>query len=283
MAYEFNPKRSLIFVRVAKEEYRHKLRHWLYQYHIPNSISQFEPYVSKYAFYAALPTPPGGDDYGAHNNHLAEHYWLVSNFDARVRNKIFTEFFPPDVLRWQGNIPDVDPGSLPENVDGDRAREADCSAADDTTSPFIFAFVPVWWEDDLKGAGRTVEDGPNYRWMTLIKYPDNISVDEGDEWFFGEFAPAFVNHTSTTRFLTSRVLREENNCPFHRLFEIWFDGPEEWNAAVRAAATKVKKPEWSTKDVWPYFNRFSEIASMFLSDIAESDNLAQYRGYITMR
>ena len=44
----FEPMRSLIYVDCAKEDYRVKLENWLYKYHIPDSISQFGPYVSKY-------------------------------------------------------------------------------------------------------------------------------------------------------------------------------------------------------------------------------------------
>jgi hypothetical protein len=283
MAIAFDPMRSLIFIRVAKEQYRHKLRHWLYRYHIADSIAQFEPYVSKYTFYPALPVPPGGEEFGAHNFQLTEHYWMVSDFDPAVKNKTFTEFFPPEVLRWQGNIPDVDPGSLPGNLDGDRAREADCAAADSTTSPFIFAFVPVWWDEELKGKGRTAEDGANYRWMTLISYPEGVSGEEGDKWFFGEFIPVFQNHPAATRILTSKVRQDVNHCPYHRLFEIWFDGPEEWAAAIRKAKDEVSKPAWATLDAFPYLSKYTGYASLFLSDIAESDNLTQYRGYITMR
>jgi hypothetical protein len=34
-----------------------------------------------------------------------------------------------------------------------------------TTDLFLFVFVPLVWEEDLKGKKRTVEDGPNYRWF----------------------------------------------------------------------------------------------------------------------
>ena len=51
MAYEFNLMRSLISVGLAKEEYRPRLEEWLYKYHVPESISKFSPYCSKYAFY----------------------------------------------------------------------------------------------------------------------------------------------------------------------------------------------------------------------------------------
>lgn len=39
----YQPLRSLIYVDCVKEEYRHKLQHWLYYYHAPESIAKFEP------------------------------------------------------------------------------------------------------------------------------------------------------------------------------------------------------------------------------------------------
>ena len=55
MSVEFRPMRSVIYVDVCREEYRHRLQHWLYGHHIQDSISNFGPYVTKYAFYNALP------------------------------------------------------------------------------------------------------------------------------------------------------------------------------------------------------------------------------------
>ena len=57
MSVEFRPMRSVIYVDVCREEYRHRLQHWLYGHHIQDSISNFGPYVTKYAFYNALPKP----------------------------------------------------------------------------------------------------------------------------------------------------------------------------------------------------------------------------------
>ena len=64
MPFESRPMRSLIYVDCVREEYRHRLLHWLYAMHVPDSISKFGPYVTKYAFYNALPTPPGGERFG---------------------------------------------------------------------------------------------------------------------------------------------------------------------------------------------------------------------------
>ena len=53
---------------------------------------------------------------------LTEHYWLANpnNIAQFDHHKALTEFFPPDVLKWQGNLPDED--FQCENVEGDEAR-----------------------------------------------------------------------------------------------------------------------------------------------------------------
>lgn len=279
MAVEYQPMRSLIYVDVVKEDYRHKLKHWLHRYHIADSISQFGPYVTKYAFYPALPTPPEGDRFGTVRMQLTEHYWMINPFQSALKVKTITEFMPINVLKWQGTIPDTDE-ELSTNIDGDAGRS---SGGDEGMPPFIFAFVPVWWEEDFKGKERTVEDGPNYRWQFVLRYPDGVSTEEGDEWFYKELIPEFKGMSEVTRILSSKVLRDVNNCPYHRLTEMWFDGPTDWYRAAVEKATSIKKPTWAQQEKFPYLKSRFQISSVFVTDIAEIDNMTQYKGYITMR
>lgn len=278
MSVEFKPMRSMIFVDVAKEEYRHKLLHWLHNHHVQDSISQFEPYVTKYAFYYALPTPPDGERFGTCKSHMTEHYWLLNPFTEETKHKTLTEFFPPDVLRWQGNIPD-DEDSLPKNLEGDEGRATDRKDA----RPFLFAFLPVWWEEDLKGAERTYMDGPNYRWQWGIRCPEGATPEEVDKWLFGEALPAFAGMDKCTRILSSRVKQEVNDCPYYRIVEMWFDGPEEWHSCVVERSVGIQKPAWAQTDVFPFLTPVHNIQSLFLPDIALSDNMAGHRGWLTMR
>jgi hypothetical protein len=279
MPEEFKPMRSLIYVDVVKEKYRHKLLHWLHRYHVQDSISQFGPYVTKYAFYMALPTPPEGERFGTIRMQLTEHYWLVNPFTSNKKVKALTEYFPLEALKWQGTVPDTDE-VLNENIEGDAARS---SGGDKGMPPFLFAFVPVWWEEDFKGSQRTVEDGPNYRWQWTFKYPDGVSPEEGDKWFYNEVIPKFQAMSEVTRILTSKVIQSVNHCPFYRVVEMWFDGPDEWYNAAVVNAKNIAKPNWATQELFPYLVPRFEIQSVFLPDIAYSDNMTQHRGWITMR
>lgn len=277
MGIEYNPMRSLIYVDVVKEDYRHKLLNWLYQTHVPDSISQFGPYVTKYAFYNALPTPPDGERFGTVKFQLTEHYWTINPMQKLLSNKALTEVMPAEILVWQGNMPeDADLG----NLDGDAAR---ASGGNNGCQPFIFAFVPVWWELDIKGKKRTINDGPNYRWNFVISYPEGVSMEVGDKWLFEEVIPVFEKKLECTRILSSKVIKEVNGCPMDRMVEMWFDCPSDWHKCIDEATNTVKKPDWAQEDLFPYLKPLFNIKGCFVTDNATSDNFSQYRGYVTMR
>jgi len=276
---KFEPMRSLIYINVAKEEYRHRLLNWLYNVHVADSISQFEPYVTKYAFYQALPVPENGDRFGTYNFQLTEHHWLINPMNPILNIKGIYERVTPEPLKWQGIIPDTDEAE--SIADADDVRSA---KGNDELPPFVFAFLPMWWEMELKGKGRSINDGANYRWQFLVKYPMGVSNEEGDKWLLGEVLPAFAAMDEVTRIISSKVKQEINGCQFYRVVEVWTDGPEEWHKAAVEKSQTIAKPSWAEEGmVFPYLKPKFEIASIFLADVPTSNNLQQYRGFMTIR
>ena len=85
------------------------------------------------------------------------------------------------------------------------------------------------------------------------------------------------------RFLSSKIYHDVVGCQFHRLVELWFDGPEEWYQAAVEGAKALPKPVWAQQERFPFLKSNFNIVGMFLTDIPTSDNLTQFRGYITMR
>lgn len=278
MAYDYSLMRSLIYVGLAKEEYRPKLMHWLYYHHVPESISRFQPYCQKYTFYQAYPTPPEGDKFGAKGMQLTEHYWSVNERTPEMANHIFEEYMPMDVLRWQGILPDVDLGP-DAMMTGDEAR----GAGGGDLPPFVFAFIPINWEDDFKGKGRMLMDGPNYRWQFIIQYPEGVNKEDGEKWFREELVPYLVESPYTNRVVSSKVLFDLGGADFDRVVEVWFEGPEEWYKTAVEESGKVAKPEWAQTEAFPYLKPNYNIVSIFTGDMATLDAYTMYRGYITMR
>lgn len=285
--FKFEPMRSLIYVDVAKEDYRPNLQRWLYKTHIPDSIAQFEPYVTKYAFYPSFPMPPEGERFGYAKMQLTEHHWLVSDLDPRLGIKAIAETFPPEVLVWQGNMPEaaleaMKNGHGPGDAEGDignEARKTDMEGA----HPFIFAFLPMWWEEDIKGRGRTIEDGANYRWNFVIGYPEGCTEEEGEKWFYEEMLPIFKDAPEVTRILTSKVKRDINNCVMHRAVEIWFENQSGWYKVAVEATKNMRKPSWAQQDQFPFFKPYHNICSVCVADFTMSNNLKNYHGYMPMR
>ena len=116
-----------------------------------------------------------------------------------------------------------------------------------------------------------------------MKYPEGVTMQEGDKWFYEEMIPKFKDMPDVLRILSSKIIQQVNGCPYHRVVEMWFNCPSAWYRSAVEKAKEIKKPSWAKYDAFPYLKPKFEIASLFLTDIAESDNYSQYRGYITMR
>ena len=277
---EYEPYRSLIYVDCAKEEYRHKLQYWLYSQHIPDSIAKFDPWCTKYAFYNALPVPPEGERFGTVRMQMTEHYWMCNPCSPESEINTLYEVFPPEALVWQGLVPDQFSGERAVSVEGatEEVKENSFEAPS-----LAWAFLPIFWENDLKGKGRTIKDGPNYRWQFMIAYPENVEKEEGDRWMMEEILPKFAKMPEVNRILTSKIIKEVNHGHYDRLVEMWFDGPEEWYKCAVEGMKNVEKPAWGECERFPFLKPSINIASIFISDLVTSDNLRSYRGYIPMR
>ncbi len=234
----FNLMRSFIFVSVKSDADLPDAYRWLYKEHVADSISQFAPYVTRYATYRALPVPKNGDDFGTYNWIMTEHYWLINPFNtsktAAPNGIAFGEAYDKHYLEIT-NQP-TDQGLRPDQWVGSK----------DGYHPTVFAFAPVFWEDDFKGSDRTVDDGANYRWLIIFKYPKGVSQAEGDKWFKTEFAPAVAALPEVNREISSRVLPTPHTSPFQRVAEIWFNSRREWETAMAKLEKTVKKPSWAT-------------------------------------
>ena len=117
----------------------------------------------------------------------------------------------------------------------------------------------------------------------MVQYPEGVLLEEGDKWLMGEVLAYLREQPEINRMLSSRIIQSVNDFPFHRVVELWLEGPEEWQEVIARTSVSVSKPEWAQTDTFPYLRPSFNIASIFLTDIPASDNYTQYRGYITMR
>lgn len=271
---KFTPMRSVILNCVRDDSDLPAAYRWLYKHHVSDSISQFAPYVTKYATYRALPIPPEGIDFGTYNWIMTEHYWLMNPFPAvgsESRGLAFSEYWSSDFLEITNQPP------------AEELRNCQWQGSKDGYHPIVFAFMPMFWENDLKGSRRTIEDGPNFRWLTVFKYPEGVSREEGDDWFLNTLAPQLVEIPELNRFITSKVLDAPKTGPFQRVAELWFDNSKAWYKAIIQIQNKAAKPSWAKYEKFPYLEPYVDFVGTFLLDRPESDHLQQFRGYVTTR
>lgn len=272
---EFKPMRSFILGSVRDDSDIPAATRYLYKEHVPDSISQFAPYVTKYASYRALPLSPSAESFGTYNFMMTEHYWLINPFNTSANNApnglAFSETYSEDLLR------------ITRNPIGNELRPHEWQGSREGYHPTVFIFAPIFWEEDFKGSKRTIEDGANYRWLVAFKYPKSVSRAQGDKWFHEKFAPEIVKLPEVNRFITSRVYDEPKSGPFQRVAEIWFDNSKQWEKAMAEVAKKIEKPEWAEWNKFPYIEPYKDFVGIFLLDTPDSNHLEQYRGYITTR
>lgn len=281
--FKFQPMRSLIYVDVVDEDYRPKLQRWLYKTHIPDSISLFEPYVTKYAFYPSFPMPKEGDRYGYARMQLTEHHWIINDVDPRLEIKAIAETFPMDVLVWQGQIPATkSTGDAQMETEGDVGNDAR-KTNNAEGNPFIYLFLPFFWEYDIKGKGRTIEDGANYRFNFAIGFPEGVDKEEGRKWLFEKVIPIMEAAPECTRILASKVMKEVNDCVMDYVVEAWFEHQSGWKKVMIDDMSTIEKPEWAQTDTFPFLKPRHNIISVAVADYTPSNNLTNYHGYITMR
>ncbi|WP_319411443.1 hypothetical protein [uncultured Cohaesibacter sp.] len=269
---QWQPMRSMLLVSVRDDSDLPAAYRWLYKHHVNDSISQFAPYVTKYSTYRALPLSPSAEDFGTYNFIMTEHYWLIDPFNGGGAPKgvAFTEHFNDEYL------------TITRQPTGMGLRPGVWTGSREGYHPTAFMFLPIYWEHEYKGP-RSIEDGPNYRWIFTIAYPDGVDREEADKWFHEEFMAAFCALPQVTRALSSPVLDNPRKSPFHRLAEIWFENSREWESAVETVWKTIPKPDWATHDRFPFFEPYKDCVSIFLLDRPESDHLEQFRGYNTTR
>ncbi len=269
---KWQPMRSVLMVSVRDDSDLPAAYRWLYKHHVSDSISQFAPYVTKYATYRALPLSKSAEHFGTYNFIMTEHYWLIDPFSQSdvPQGLAFCEHFSDEYL------------AITRQPTGMGLRPTKWTGTKEGFHPTAFMFLPMFWENQFKGP-RSIEDGPNYRWQFAHTYPDNVEKDVAEQWFLNELMPAFCELPQVTQALSSRVLNNPRKSPFYRLSEIWFENSLEWEEAVKTVASWVKKPAWASYDEFPYFEPYKDFVGVFLLDRPESDHLKQFSGYVTTR
>lgn len=257
-------KRSYLILNLTDLNDLPKANRWLFKDHASDTVNINGPILAGYSTYRALPLPEGADLYGAYNWRMTEHYWREDPFsmeDELNQGTAMSEVWVEGYNEMIGN---------PVNSE----KRADWEEQENKNAhPAAFVFVNRKIDNDFKGYGLTSADGPFFRFVAAIKYPDNVLEKDGEEWFTNSFIPSIIKQDDLLRCFSYKAISPKTS-PFIRVVEFWYRDSNAWKKNWVDNTPDTEKPKWAEKNQhFPYLKPYKDIVSIFLEEHAERDFL----------
>lgn len=257
--------RSYLLVNLTSLNYLPMMERWFYRDKAMETISQLGPMLYRYVTYRALPAPEGGLAFGYYNWRMIEHWWHDSPFRKGLEyGTALSEYLPPHHNEALG---------LPLDDEDSETREWRPPAP-------VLIFVPTRPTEDFKGAHLSLADGSNLRWITIFRYPEGVSKEEGDDWYINVHAKEVCEQPGLKRFFSFHAIEPSSIVgPWARVSELWYEHHEGWRKAVIDSPLRYTRPPWSSFAAYPFLRPGIDFVSTFLLERPECDFLREYRGY----
>ncbi len=157
----------------------------------------------------------------------------------------------------------------------------------------IVVNMPAEPTEDFFGSNCSIDDHTILRWVTVFRYPDNISVEEGEDWYLNVHAPEVMKQPGLTRFFSTKAYISEKNPllqaenftehdnlfykQWHRVSELWYENNNGWVDSIINNPPKYTKPKWATYDKYPFLIPGSEFISTFILERPDHDFIKEFK------
>lgn len=143
------------------------------------------------------------------------------------------------------------PMKEPPNMDGKRGSPVPW----EETRPEkrVVAMVPAKPTEVFLDSASEWDKATAIRWVTAIRYPEKVSVEDGEKWFLNVHAKEAVKQPGLIRFISYRVFDELTNTAtgdtrkWIRINEYWYENFAAWRKAVIESPPKYTAPGWGGK------------------------------------
>ena len=126
----------------------------------------------------------------------------------------------------------------------------------------------------------TLDAGPSIRWLNAIRYPEGVSLEEGEQWYLNTHAPELAQQPGLKRFFSFKVI-EPRTGPFVRISELWYDNAHAWRRAVLESPPRYTAPAWANHKRYPFLQPGVDFISQFILEAPTDDFKRALRPYIT--
>lgn len=263
-------KRSYLILNLTDMNDLPKADRWLFKDHANDTVSINGSILSGYATYRALPIPEGGKEYGAYNWRMTEHHWLQDPFPQGAelnQGTAYQEVWVDGYNEMIGN---------PTNS----TKRADWGVQENKDAhPAAFVFTTRRINDDIKGYGVTSNDGPYFRFVVAMKYPEGVSQEAGEEWFYNSLVPALKQQKTLLRAFSYKAI-SPHVTPFTRIVELWYRDSKSWYQTWVTGDPEIPAPAWAAAGQNKlYLTPYKDMVSIFLEEAPERDFLRQGTSY----
>lgn len=104
--------------------------------------------------------------------------------------------------------------------------------------------IPAMPTEDFLGREPMPEERPILRWYQVFKYPEGVSLEDGERWYLETHAQEMMKQPGLLRYVSHRKL---SNAPFptpwHRVSELWYEDFAAWCNALRIGQ-RCTPPRW---------------------------------------
>jgi hypothetical protein len=178
--------------------------------------------------------------------------------------------WPPnysDMLDQPGKPPQPPPGPFEGKPNGPHPAVAGA-----------FPSTPTQTFISLKG---TYDSQPILRWVSFMKYPQGVPVEEGEKWFLDVHSKEVAQQSGLNCYFSYKAISSPGRpAEFIRLNEQWYENFDSWKKAVVDAPPKYTRPPWASYEKYPFLLPYVDFISTFILEKPTNDFLRDYKGYI---
>ena len=247
--------KSILMANLQSMDYLPTMERWFLTRHVDETLRTVGASLDRYFSYRAVPMPEGENpaDWGYYNWRVIELWWHTSPIDL-----------PPQGVAESAGAP------WPPEYDaylGGPGTEASAGRREPLRP--ISGFLSRRFTNDFKGAGRTLDDGHNLRWVVAHKYPAGVDVEVADDWWVNVHATEMCEQPELKRFFSTRFTGAASG-DMVRLSELWFERGSAWRDTVNSSG-KFTRPAWASRETYPFLRPYEEFASTFLLEVPTND------------
>jgi len=243
---------------------------WLLKEHAMETLSWIGPYLDEYVSYRVVPPPP----------HMYKDVMQYGYYNWRVTNHVYNEPTPPPSQLWTIVAPIPHPvRHEATNVEEIYNTKAKGSKANPLMH--VLCFVPLVPTEDFKGRDLEPWEHNILRWITVHKYPEGVSIEEGEKWYLETHAKEVLAQKGLIRYFSYRTITYQGHPPYpwHRVSELWYEDFDGWKRSVVDEPPSYTPPSWAQYGTYPFFEPYVDFASAFILERPTNDFLRDYNGY----